>query len=129
MEDIFMEDLVSDYYSVCLIHMHESVYKFEIFNSKCDLRLLLSCKSGYFIILFSSSTLFVNGRRAYIYSVIIYIKQLVQEWLTSLGSKLFLYKSRLDYYSSQPNYIQYQQWHLKFKGNLLPHLMTYFCQQ
>lgn len=124
-----MEDLVSDYYSVCLIHMHESVYKFEIFNSKCDLRLLLSCKSGYFIILFSSSTLFVNGRRAYIYSVIIYIKQLVQEWLTSLGSKLFLYKSRLDYYSSQPNYIQYQQWHLKFKGNLLPHLMTYFCQQ
>jgi len=84
-----MEDLVSDYYSVCLIHMHESVYKFEIFNSKCDLHLLLFCKSGYFIILFSSNILFVNGRLAYIYFVIIYTKQLVQEWLTSLESKLF----------------------------------------
>jgi hypothetical protein len=123
-----MEDLVSDYYSVCLIHMYDSIYKFEIFNSKCDLPLLLFCKSGYFIILFCSNILYVNGRLAHIYSVIIYSKQLVQEWLTSLGSKLFLYKSRLDYNSSQPNYIHYHQWHLKFIGNLFPHLMTYFCQ-
>jgi hypothetical protein len=117
-----MEDLVSDYYSVCLIHMHDSIYKSEIFNSKCDLHLFPFCKSGYFIILF------VNGRLAYIYSVIIYTEQLVQEWLTSLRSKLFLYKSRLDYNSSQPNYIHYHQWHLKFIGNLFPQLMTYFCQ-
>lgn len=123
-----MEDLVSDSYSVCLIHMHDSIYKFKIFNSKCDLHLLLFCKSGYFIVLFSSTILFVNGRLAYIHSIIIYTKQLVQEWLTSLGSELFLYKSRLDYNSSQPNYIHYHQWHLKFIGNLFPHLMTYFCQ-
>jgi hypothetical protein len=44
MENIFMEDLVSDYYFVCLIHMHDSIYKFKISNSKCDLHLLLFCK-------------------------------------------------------------------------------------
>jgi hypothetical protein len=91
-----MEDLVSDYYSVCLIHKYDSIYKFEIFNSKCDLHFLLFCKQGYFIMLLISNILLVNGRLAYIYSVIIYTKQLGQEWLTSLGSELFLYKSRLD---------------------------------
>jgi hypothetical protein len=75
MEDIFMEDLVSEYYSVCLVHMHDSVYKFEVFNRACD----LLYKSGSFSILFSSGILLINGRLAYIYSVIIYIKQLVQE--------------------------------------------------
>lgn len=124
-----MEDLVSDYYSVCLIHMHDSIYKSEIFNSKCDLCLLFFCKSGYFIILFGSNILFVNGRLAYIYSVIIRTKQLVQECMTSLGSKLFLYKSRLENNLSQPNYIHDHQWHLKFIGNLFPHLMTYLCKQ
>jgi len=108
---------------VCLIYIHDSIHKSEIFNSKCDLCLLLFCKSGYLIILFSSNILFLSGRLAYIYSVTIYTKQLVQEWLTSLGSELFLYKSRLDYNSSQPNYIHYHQWHLKFIGNLFPHLI------
>ena len=43
-----MEDLVSDYYSVCLIHMHDSIYTFEIFNSKYDLRFTPFLQIGIF---------------------------------------------------------------------------------
>lgn len=51
-----MEDLVSDCYSVCLIHMHDSVYKFEIFNSACDFLYPLSTNQD--ILLFYLAAVF-----------------------------------------------------------------------